>query len=431
MEEVNEQKMLFQSAIRKKIFAGSELMKESLQNSNFVVSKQFPTQVITIDDRRYVRVNEADIHEDSIDSLLSTMLGIDEFRDEDVDLNTVLQKSIKLNREMDAIDCTKNLIEVDDFQNITNLDTIPIQKQIVAVTEEEKEKEREQSKQDEEDGGDVTEQAKRMSNVMQAAESPADSDEAPAQQMSYQVEQELEQTLAEVKMHEGKSYFHAKESMFNLEELNDLRKQANTLLKAFKGAKGKTKRLSPSKRISARDMSMDKDKVYVSKFTGPGKFIHMNFLIDCSGSMSGYPMRNAVAITYIFNQLAKAGHLKMTVLYSESSHNNKLVLPVEDSEILSLHLTGWSEGLTRTINQHVDCIKNTNMICLTDGNLADEGIDKKFWDRNRIITTGVYVNKKAKSLTEYTGSLSKWFNHSIVRKDVTELIQALIRIGLK
>lgn len=429
MEEVNEQKMLFQSAIRRKIFAGSELMKESLQNSNFVVSKQFPTQVITIDNRRYVRVNEADIHEDSIDSLLSTMLGIDEFKDEDVDLNTVLQKSIKLNRELDAVDCTKNLIEVDDFQNITNLDTIPIQKQIVAVTEEEKEKEREQTKQDEEDGGDVTDAAKRMSNAMDAASSPEDAAETP--QMSYQVEQELEQTLAEVQMHQGKSYFHANESMFNIEELNDLKKQANALLKAFKGAKGRTKRLSPSKRISARDMSMDKDKVYISKFTGQGKFIHMNFLIDCSGSMSGYPMRNAVAITYIFNQLAKAGHLKMTVLYSESSHNHKLVLPVEDSEILSLHLTGGSEGLTRTINQHVDCIKNTNMICLTDGNLADEGIDKKFWDKNKIITTGVYVNKKAKKLTEYTGSLSKWFNHSIVRKDVTELIQALVRIGLK
>jgi len=323
----------------------------------------------------------------------------------------------------------KNLIEVDDFQNITNLDTIPIQKQIVAVTEEEKDKEREQNKQDEEDGGDVTEQAQRMSNAMNAATSPTEADSG--QQMSYQVEQELEQTLDEVKTHAGKSYFHAEESMFNAEELNELKKQANTLLKAFRGKKGRTKRLSPSKRISARDMSLDKDKVYISKFTGEGKFIHMNFLIDCSGSMSGYPMRNAVAITYIFNQLAKAGHLKMTVLYSESSHNHKIVLPVEDSEILSLHLTGGSEGLTRTINEHVACIKNTNMICLTDGNLADEGIDKKFWDKNKMVTTGVYVNKKAKKLTEYTGSLNKWFNHSIVRADVKELIQALVRIGLK
>ena len=268
-----------------------------------------------------------------------------------------------------------------------------------------------------------------MSNAMNAATSPTEADSG--QQMSYQVEQELEQTLDEVKTHAGKSYFHAEESMFNAEELNELKKQANTLLKAFRGKKGRTKRLSPSKRISARDMSLDKDKVYISKFTGEGKFIHMNFLIDCSGSMSGYPMRNAVAITYIFNQLAKAGHLKMTVLYSESSHNHKIVLPVEDSEILSLHLTGGSEGLTRTINEHVACIKNTNMICLTDGNLADEGIDKKFWDKNKMVTTGVYVNKKAKKLTEYTGSLNKWFNHSIVRADVKELIQALVRIGLK
>jgi len=429
MDEVNEKKLLFQSAIRKKIFAGSELMKNSLVNTNFVISKQFPTQVITIDNRRYIRVNENDIDEKSIDSLLSTMLGIDEFKDEDLTLESVLHKSIKLNHELDGVDATKNFIEMDDFQNITNLDTIPIQKQIVAVTEEEKEKERADQQQDEEDGGDVTEQAKRMSNAMDAASDSLE--DQPQQTMSYQIEQELEQTLEEVKTHEGKSYFHADSSIFTIEELNDLKKQANNLLKAFKGAKGKTKRISPSKRISARDMSMGKDKVYVNKFTGPGKFINMNFLIDCSGSMSGYPMRNAVAITYIFNQLAKAGHLKMTVLYSESSHNYKLILPVEDSEILSLHLTGGTEGLTRTINEHVDAIRGINMICLTDGNLADEGIDKKFWDKNRIVTTGVYVNKKAKSLTEYTGSLKRWFNHSIVRRDVNELIQALIRIGLK
>jgi len=430
MEEINEKKELFQSAIRKKIFAGSELMKNSLMNTNFVVSKQFPTQVINIDNRRYIRVNENDVEEKSIDSLLSTMLGIDEFKDEDLTLEKVLQQSAKVNRELDGVDITKNFIEMDDFQNITNLDTIPIQKQSVAVTEEEKEKERQDLEQDEEDGGDVTKQAERMSNAMNAPTNSPD-DNTQQQNMSYQVEQELEQTLEEVETHTNKSYFHANTSIFNAEELNELNKQANSLLKAFRGTKGKTKRISPSKRISARDMSMDKDKVYVNKFTGEGKFINMNFLIDCSGSMCGNPMRNAVAITYIFNQLAKAGHLKMTVLYSESENNYKLVLPVQDSEILSLHLTGGSEGLVRTLNEHADAIRGVNMICLTDGNLADEGIDKKFWDKNRIVTTGVYVNKKAKSLTKYTGSLKRWFNHSLVRHDVNELIQALIRIGLK
>jgi hypothetical protein len=81
METVNEKKSLFQSAIRKKIFAGSELMKEALKNTNFVLSKQFPTQVINIENRRYIRINENDIEEKSIDSLLSTMLGIKEFKE--------------------------------------------------------------------------------------------------------------------------------------------------------------------------------------------------------------------------------------------------------------------------------------------------------------------------------------------------------------
>ena len=428
MEEVNEQKDLFKSALRKKIFGGSELMKEALTNSSFVFSKQYPTQVITMDNRKYFRINQADIKEETIDSLLSTMLGIEAFKGKDADLNRILQKSIKLNKELDGVDVTKDFIEVDDFHNITNLDTIPIQKQEVVVTQEEKEREEQELKDDAEDGGDMTSQAQQLSNALDQA---AQDDPGQQQSMSYQVEHDLEQTLQEVSSMDGKSYFHVGHSPFTAEELNELNKQANKLLKAFRGAKGKTKRLSPSKRISARDMSLDKDKVYVSKFTGEGKFIHMNFMIDCSGSMSGTPIKNAVAITYIFNQLAKAGHLKMSVLYSESRHNHRLDLPVEDAEVLSMHATGGSEGLTRTINHHNDILRGVNLICLTDGNLADEAIDKKFWDTNRIVATGVYVNKKAKSLTQYTGSLSRWFNHSIVRRDVNELIQTLIRIGLK
>ena len=48
-----------------------------------------------------------------------------------------------------------------------------------------------------------------------------------------------------------------------------------------------------------------------------------------------------------------------------------------------------------------------------------------------MISTGVYVNKHLTDYTEYSNSLSKWFNHAIVRKSVDELVEWLVRIGLK
>ena len=429
MNKISYKKGLVQSAIRKKIFNESMLMQEALPNTNFMVSTKYPTQVITIDNRRYLRINEDDVEPETVDELLSTMLGIKEFKNEEDNLTEILHKSIKMNKELDGMDITKNFIKVDEFNNITNLDTIPIQKQFVADSSEEKEKEKEKIEEDTETGGDLTSQAKQLSNAIN------DSDKGTAEGnksgMLYQVEEELEQTLAEVSNYENKTMFHVTESMFNTEELLTLNKFAKNLLKAFRGTKGKTKRMSPSKRMSAKDVAMDKEKVYISKYTGQGKFINMNFLIDCSGSMYGMPIRNAVAIAYIFNQLAKDGHLKMSIIYSATQHHYKLDLPAKDSEILSLYGTGSAEGLTSTVNAYVNDLRNVNLICLTDGNLADESIDKKFWEKNKIVATGVYVNSKAENLTKYTGSLNRWFNHSIVRRDIKELIQTLVRIGLK
>ena len=54
-----------------------------------------------------------------------------------------------------------------------------------------------------------------------------------------------------------------------------------------------------------------------------------------------------------------------------------------------------------------------------------------FWSKHKSISTGVYVNESLTSYTEYTGKLNKWFNHSVVRKSLDELIEWLIRVGLK
>lgn len=54
-----------------------------------------------------------------------------------------------------------------------------------------------------------------------------------------------------------------------------------------------------------------------------------------------------------------------------------------------------------------------------------------FWAKHKSISTGVYVNPSVTDYREYSGKLNKWFNHSVVRKSLDELIEWLIRVGLK
>ena len=429
---------LMRGAIRAKIFQQSELMKDNLlDNTQFVYSKQHPTQVIDIKGTRYIRINEADIQEDTIDDLLSTMLGIEKFKEEEGQDSTkaqVIEDALKANRDIDGNDLLdeSDLFDVDEFENITNMDELPIQPQMVKSKEEEQKEEDKKNEEElgeEGDDGAMTKEAQALDEVING--DSEDTQEAQVKKQEYKADQEIEQTIKDIEREKGKSPFSSDHSILSVGEIKALDKQAQRLLRAFKGHKGKTKKITPSKKISGKDMALDRDKVYYANKTGNGKFINMNFLIDMSGSMGGSPVKNAVSLVYIFNILAKAGHLNMNVIYSQSNRAHKITLPVSPAEVLSLHRVGSAEGLARSVHEHVECLKNTNLICLTDGNICDEPIDKKFWSKHRIMSTGVYVNSQTKDLREFSGTLNKWSTTSLVRPTLDELIETLIRIGLK
>ena len=439
-ELLPENQQIMKSAIRSKIFNQSELMKSNLlKDTEFVYSTQYPTQVIDIKGSRYLRINDSDIHEDTIDDLLSLMLGIDELKDSEdspVALEETIKDSIELNQELDVIDLYQSdLLETDEYKNIINLDDIPIKPQVVTInssgSEEEDTSTEDELKEDMDSSScDMSSEAKALQSAMEG-DTSEDTSDAKAEQMMYEAQQEIEQSLQDVERSEIDSQFNAKSSVLSVDEIKSLKSKADRLLRAFKGSKGKDKKITPSKRTCSKSMAMDKEKVYYNVTPENGKHINMNFLIDMSGSMYGEPVKNAVSLVYIFNELAKAGYLSMNVLYSETRHSYVLPLPAKESDILALCNTGNSEGLARTVAEHVDILKNTNLICLTDGNIVDEPIAKTFWSKNRIVSTGVYVNKQAKDLREYTGSMSKWFNKSCVRHTLDDLIEFLIRVGLK
>ena len=92
MAEYPEKEMLFRSALRQQILGRSQLVRQELsRGTKFLYSEQYPTQVLNTQLGRFIRVNQADINEDSISNLL---------KDEDVDkafLWIILKLSVTYN----------------------------------------------------------------------------------------------------------------------------------------------------------------------------------------------------------------------------------------------------------------------------------------------------------------------------------------------
>ena len=469
MAQYPEKEQIFKSALRQQILGRSHLIqKELAKGTRFIYSEEYPTQVLNTTLGRFIRINCSDIDEDNISNVLKLMMGIDSYYtipehtitnddgieevipEETQNISDVLTQAINKVKTTDFVDLgtfdpelsdeygedyepeSDEVIKYDTYGNpvetIFNLVPQLVHLQPGEVDHEEFDP----SKLDLDDGepemssgdSDLTSEASSLASVMGDKDSDSSTD-------SKSDTVNIEQALNDLPQYYNVSKFHSNTSILTKQDLLKLEPKVKQLLKAFQGKGNQIKVVTPTKRMSSKDIATDRDKCYIRKTGDKGKHINLNFLIDMSGSMGGSPVKNAVKLVYLFNQLAKEGYVKMSVLYSTTNTNYRLDLPATDAEILALNKVQSAEGLAKTIHAHADVIRGVNTICLTDGDIVDEAIDKGFWAKHRSISTGIYVNRSLTSYTEYTGKLNKWFNHSIVRKSLDELIEWLIRTGLK
>ena len=230
----------------------------------------------------------------------------------------------------------------------------------------------------------------------------------------------------------GDSHFKgSKLANSRIEEVNYL---AAKLLKSFRGHDGKECSTNPSKRLKARKICEDNsDKIYVKKqFIGGKKIDNINFLVDMSGSMNGEPIRNGVQILGVFNKLAKQKYVTGHIIYSDNRGYTTLEFPVPDEQLYKLTNAGGSaEGLHKNMMANEQIIKDSKVLfCITDGCITDQPIDKNFTKKNHIQSIGVYVND-VPDIEQYTGSLNKWFDKSLVRRTVPELIDKICALALR
>lgn len=214
---------------------------------------------------------------------------------------------------------------------------------------------------------------------------------------------------------------------------NELKSLSKRIVKSFNGRISKLNTSNPSKKIRCKVLSTDTtEKIYQNKRGENGKHLKVNLIIDMSGSMSGKPVKNAVEMIYIFNELALSKKLTGCVIWSESINRAKSTFPMPRDFIKRMLSTGGSEGLGRNLKHYIKELREADEnICMTDGQLSDDAILTSFYEKEKIRITGVYVNEDAKDLTEYTGSLNRWFTRSLVRRNMEELTEKLIQLCLR
>ena len=230
---------------------------------------------------------------------------------------------------------------------------------------------------------------------------------------------------------EGSHFKGGKLAQSRIDEVNYL---AAKLLKSFRGHDGKECSTNPSKRLKARKICEDNsDKIYVKKqFIGGKKIDNINFLVDMSGSMSGEPIKNGVQILGVFNKLAKQKYVTGHIIYSDNRGYTTLELPIPDEQLYKITNAGGSaEGLHKNMMANEQIIRDSKVLfCITDGCITDQPIDKNFTRKNHIQSIGVYVND-VEDIEKYTGSLNKWFDKSLVRRTVPELIDKICALALR
>lgn len=181
----------------------------------------------------------------------------------------------------------------------------------------------------------------------------------------------------------------------------------------------------PSKRINKRIFSGNKDvPMYVRKEAKGMNKVKINLIIDCSGSMSGEPIENAVYIAAVFNQLALKGVVDCKVILSEEDVHPypNINLPVSDDTIGRIGRLGGGEGLERCFNTHLDEMREADFnFVVTDGHLTDGDIKKSYYQSRGIFTIGMYANPEPRG-----EDLKRWFDVGIVRRDLSSLFSTLL-----
>jgi len=435
-EEINKlASRKFKSEIFKKIISGSRLLKESLNSaSDIFISNKDTTVIKPSKDEKYIRINKEDLFRPDFSEYFEWLLAMDpEKIINQIQQDILLKDGLNLDITDEISDLFKSIQEKHKILSSTE-----IEEEVEEIKKEIAEGSCEMSGShgfSKSESRSAKEISKELTKVI---DSKKESLEDKGLKSDEIIEPDIEAAMKQAQ--EIDSYKDIKDlskpylnkPILSLNDIKYLNKLKHKMLKAFKGTKGKSPSYSPSKRINIKKDIVDKDNIYIKTTVSEGKYLEMNIIIDMSGSMSGKPIGYANSILYLFNELARDGYFKGDVIFTSDSKPYKTTLPIDRYKVFNLcGARGGSEGFKNTVLQYKNELKNSNVIAITDGHITDKPISHNLWDKIRVKSLGIYVNPNKDELVRSRKHLTKYFHHGIAVPNLDELVNYLVKVGLK
>ncbi len=153
-------------------------------------------------------------------------------------------------------------------------------------------------------------------------------------------------------------------------------------------------------------------------------------LMDGSASMGGLPVKNMRTFSVVANRLSALnlfeGWIGGSKVVGTKAVNQAFTLPIDDGLITSFKADAQGEGLGYAIEQHIDCMKQSDYVfILTDGQINDKDLailnekHPEVYDK----TIGIYMGEKKHSNEKM---LNEWFKNVIVDSKLENVIEEIV-----
>lgn len=203
---------------------------------------------------------------------------------------------------------------------------------------------------------------------------------------------------------------------------------AETLKKVLSDTRSKRFSEVPSKRFNAR-----RDLLGLSPYRhdpkDPRPFLNVMLFVDCSGSMKGFPMKEAKILLAALSLLAQRNRLAGYLVLSASStarstHHHRFKFPLSAKELENIHSQMGGEGLEAAMMDPSNlalAAKASKVYVITDAEISDNPISKVTLNQRGISTTGIYVGKSGNP-----AKMDMYFDSFLIRNSIEEIVQALL-----
>ncbi len=183
-----------------------------------------------------------------------------------------------------------------------------------------------------------------------------------------------------------------------------------------------------SGRFSAKAYSrMSSQGIFTRKEVVPEGKPKMALLVDCSGSMSGAPIRGAAHMCEILSRLHSVGLLEARIFCSGSSGNrNGFEVPMPQPTCVWERLMAphGSEYLSQTFKKFRARITECDLVaCYTDADICDHKLTPKLWRQHGKTCVGLYVGPVIQA-----DVMAKFFDYSIARETTANLFHEYLRL---